>query len=767
MSETLSVNRRQFLTMSGLVAGALMVNPAGPRLSSAEAAGMQRWSDRLTWGGAVPGKGARVVVDKAILLDVDVELASLTITPSGALHFDAATSRTLASRGNVVVEGLLQMRPSSAAVVHTLRFIEVNEAAFVGGGMEVLDSDVGLWCKGAGVLDLAGTPRLAWARTSETVAAGATSLTLQADPVGWQVGDELVITPTGRPGVRDHSLAYDTVTIAAVEGRKIRLTGRTVHEHPAVEVGPGMHLAPEVLNLTRNVRVEGTEAGRAHIWLHPSSRQSMSYFAMRYLGPRQADGKYTKSVVGRYGLHIHMAGDAARESQIVGAVARDLGGHAYVAHESHGVTFTSCISHQTMGSPYWWDGRDDRDQAASETQDAVYDHCVASLVTDDPPSRGYRLSGFELKSGSSNQAHHCVAVGVQGNKGASGFIWPESSKEGVWGFQSCVAHNNRVHGIFTWQNTPNLHVVENFIAYHNGGAGVSHGAYRNSYHYRNAYLFGNRVAGVSLHAHSRGTDGGLRFTGLHVDGAGLSPHGFALEKHTLEPSGTSRISACTFVGHLGSAVGAVYGGTNGETTPEALDLVDCESDSPLLWLLDGTDADSRVRVQDAEGAVLARPKGQPGAYRPDWNAAVAPIDSFDAGGDTRATTFPLAGGAPLPAIEQRPMPEVERDAAVHDPGHPTTTEPPEDPPAEKTPNLQRHGGVEARLIHGKTFYALYLVNETDHACTVEVSFDGARTATYRAEPGRVKVRLPHVSRSGFLTASCHSARFRWYVHPIT
>ena len=54
------------------------------------------------------------------------------------------------------------------------------------------------------------------------VAAGATSLLLQDEPVGWRRGDELVLTPTLDPG-DDSVVAYDSAMVRAVSGRTVTL----------------------------------------------------------------------------------------------------------------------------------------------------------------------------------------------------------------------------------------------------------------------------------------------------------------------------------------------------------------------------------------------------------------------------------------------------------------------------------------------------------------------------------------------------------------
>jgi hypothetical protein len=76
------------------------------------------------------------------------------------------------------------------------------------------------------------------------------------------MGDEIAITPTISPGSTSHD-AYDVATISATSGRSITVATRTNHPHPAVEISPSRTMYAEVLNLTRNVCIEGHQkAGR-------------------------------------------------------------------------------------------------------------------------------------------------------------------------------------------------------------------------------------------------------------------------------------------------------------------------------------------------------------------------------------------------------------------------------------------------------------------------------------------------------------------------
>ena len=163
--------------------------------------------------------------------------------------------------------------------------------------------------------------------------------------------------------------------------------------------------------------------------------------------------------------------------------------------------------------------------ASNDSDAVVYDRALAALVRPTVQFRGYRLAGFQVASGTNLRLVDSVAVGVQGNKSSSGFHWPEGQSASPWVFERNLAHNNKRDGIFVWQNTPIRHRISDFTAFHNGGAGIEHGAYGNAYLYERLTLFGNREAGIHLHAVSKDRAGGLHFRCGEIDGAGLSANG--------------------------------------------------------------------------------------------------------------------------------------------------------------------------------------------------------------------------------------------------
>jgi len=361
--------------------------------------------------------------------------------------------------------------------------------------MEVLPTDVGLWVIGSGQLDIAGSPRAGWNRTG-------------TDPT-WQPDDEVRVAPT--------AVGDSTTFSEFTPGSSVPSVSYAGETYPA-----------EVLNLTRNVRIQGAgdgEAnvanGRAHIWINSTKPQSIRYAELRHLGPRQVGDGDTPSngVHGRYPLHFHMVEDGSRGSLVEGVVVRDSGNHAFVTHRSHGVRFRDTIAFNVFEDAYWWDPDDTGhgEPAENATNDLVYEHTMAAWVRSDPDFRGYTLTGFLLGEGENLTVTDSVAVGVQGNTNASGFHWPATAngnEYNLWEFHNNVAHNNRTDGIFVWQNDHNNHLIESFIGYRNGEFGVDHGAYGNSHRYDGLVLFENGEAGIRSVAASTG---GQRWSNIDTD----------------------------------------------------------------------------------------------------------------------------------------------------------------------------------------------------------------------------------------------------------
>lgn len=365
-----------------------------------------------------------------------------TLIPAGV---SAVITGDLELRGDLVVEGFL-------TGVDTFR-IDGN-----GHQIEVMSG---------GQIDWRGKPKTGWYRDSV--------------PEGWEDGDRVVTLPVAVGEYGDGE--FDT--------------GRwPLDPSPSMDLIDGRRLAAERFNLDRSIVIDSVSRLMFHMG---AGRQVLQHIAVRNAGRTDE--------LGFYPIHFHLNGEASRGSIVEGVIVENGQNHAFVPHASHGIEFRDCVAFNTTDTAFWWDDPEGETHTENNTNDTLWENClVAGVVPSD--DRGFRLSGFLLGAGRDNICVGSVAVGVQGQKDSSGFHWPESANDNeggnIWTFEDCVSHNNRVHGIFTWQNDSGRHPISRFVAYRNGDSGIDHGAYVNVYRYEDLVLDQNENFGIQSHALGRG-----------------------------------------------------------------------------------------------------------------------------------------------------------------------------------------------------------------------------------------------------------------------
>lgn len=431
------------------------------------------------------------IIDQPVWIRGDANYAkTIVIKPGGRVMLDPAFGCTFSARGNIILDGgaLIATPPVDRSLIRTIRMVQVNEAAYVGGGHDPIDSDVGLWVCGNSELVLQGTPIVAWNRTGN-------------DP-SWAASDELYVTPTAVN-------AY--LPVAFVKGSPVPV---------AVDHRGNPH-AGEVVNLFRNVRIEGTPTGRAHVIFAGSTRiPVVEHVAIRYMGPRQDYGLGLDGVLARYGWHFHHCDDALEGTVVRGVLVRDCNSHAFVTHHTHGITYEDCLAYDTKSDAFWWDPEVDIDSYGQHSSNNVtYLRCGAVLTRASDASAG-GVDGFTLGSGEGNRCIDCFAAAGQGGASTSaGVHWSSKANQmaNVWEFSGFVSHNNKGNGLRSWQNDGNDHIVQSFTSYRNRLAGVEHGAYGNRYLYRDGLIFGNLAESIRSHAQSK-QGGKIRWMNIDMDG---------------------------------------------------------------------------------------------------------------------------------------------------------------------------------------------------------------------------------------------------------
>lgn len=575
-----------------------------------------RASDPRTWGGVIPPSSATVIIKKGdtLVLDGKVMMCELIISKGATLTFDSSKQTTLTLLGNLINYGSLIRKPSS--VYDSIVFIGINEHDYKGGGMEIIETDKGLWVRGDGMINISGNKKTEWINLEKAAHAGDSIITLNHIPQGWRIGDELCVAPTNPPSVKDHHKQFDVRKIVSITGSLVTLDEPLTYDHPAVlNEFNGKYFTAEVMNLTRTFYMGGTgdgsagpeNNGRAHINIMNNVPSFIRYAEIRHMGPRQWEGRYTKETLGRYPLHFHHCMNGSAGSYVEGVVVRNSGGHAYVPHASNGITFKRNIAFDTYEHQYWWDVPPDRGKdTVNNSNDIVYDSCIGAKIQADPEFRGYRLANFHLGSGLRNTVINCITFGNYGGSGAAGFMWPETSNhtDNLWTSKKLLSHNNRSNGLFTWQNDLHPHTIDSFIAYHNGFAGIEHGAYINSYKYKNIFLIKNKNS-IYLHANavSNGFKDEFGYTASFVNIKATDP--LYISRHLVFDNAPTLFRDCVFPKVIINEVAQ----KNPRVISGWFDFVNCDL-GPDQFKLIRLEKGSRFRVQEKSRAFEISEKGR-------------------------------------------------------------------------------------------------------------------------------------------------------------
>jgi hypothetical protein len=175
-----------------------------------------------------------------------------------------------------------------------------------------------------------------------------------AEPVtGWRVGDHVIVTTTSsrsrvnqratlRPGPNIPPAFTEERTIKAIGGDRLTLDRPLDYWHQ----GEGDYRG-DVANLSRNVIVESADpsAARGHTMYHKHSAGSVSYAEFRHLGK--------EGVLGKYPVHIHLAGDTMRGSYVLGASIWDSGNRWVTVHGTSYFIVRDCVGYQSVGHGFY------------------------------------------------------------------------------------------------------------------------------------------------------------------------------------------------------------------------------------------------------------------------------------------------------------------------------------------------------------------------------------------------------------------------------
>ncbi len=198
-----------------------------------------------------------------------------------------------------------------------------------------------------------------------SAANGASSLTLASDPIGWAVGDELMLPdtlqqiPTGKNGAT--TPRRETTTIASLNGRTVGLSKPLGFARNSITRPDGsVVLTPRVANLSRRtvIKSESPTGTRWHI-AHVGGAASWDVQGVALVGLGRTRGEVLNSTpadrshvgtnqVGRYGFHMHHVGSSLAVRRVDSSVVQGLNGQlakwpGLVIHQSHDIVLTNNV----------------------------------------------------------------------------------------------------------------------------------------------------------------------------------------------------------------------------------------------------------------------------------------------------------------------------------------------------------------------------------------------------------------------------------------
>ncbi len=327
------------------------------------------WFDPNTWAnGEVPPEGAKVFIPQniGVVYDGESTVSLFTVRVDGQLDF-ATDQNTFMEVDTLIVASTGKLtigtadNPVAAGVEAVIQIAD-NGPIDVSWDTQLLSRGV----VSQGAIEIYGAEKDTFLKVAIDAMAGDTSLTLEAPPDGWAVGDRLVLTGTKLPDVgwdpagtkRDIPTEDEEIIITAINGNVISFDRPLEFDHDT----PRDDLKAYVANYTRNVRFITENAEnlpvfqRGHVMFMQSDDVDVRYAEFTDLGRTdkserafdvaQLDSvEFDTNIKARYPLHIHRAGvgDQDNPAQLVGNAVWGSPGWGVVQHDSNAILADNAV----------------------------------------------------------------------------------------------------------------------------------------------------------------------------------------------------------------------------------------------------------------------------------------------------------------------------------------------------------------------------------------------------------------------------------------
>ncbi|MEM6803322.1 MAG: T9SS type A sorting domain-containing protein [Bacteroidota bacterium] len=384
------------------------------------------WSDASTWGGSLPTTDARVLIPANVKVTVDTEIStefkSVRIAKQGILTFAPHVNTELRTEflvsepptknanGDIILDGgKLEIGSTSNRIDPGVR----ASLVFAERGGSSKNEDPQRFAPGAvlmGKTTMHGAEKTAWLALATQPSAGATQLSLKSTPIGWQVGDQLVIAGTD---LTDYA-SDEVVTISAISSNTITISPALSLDHKApAEIANLVDI--HVANLSRNIIVSSENPSvsaiggdpyrkpRGHMMFMHTLDVELTYMSSLNTGrtdkrielddwsaeglPREPQPlppipNGYKNPRGRYSIHFHRGGTSPSltPALVEGCVVNNDPGWAFTNHSAR-VDFVKNVSYDVVGSGFCT-------ESGNETGSFIENFAVRTYNPDEPMNIG-------------------------------------------------------------------------------------------------------------------------------------------------------------------------------------------------------------------------------------------------------------------------------------------------------------------------------------------------------------------------------------------
>ena len=332
------------------------------------------WTATATWGGSLPSTDDRVLIPVGITVIVNTQISTefKSIRIDGVLKFFNNVNTELRTEylfSNMT--GRLEIGTSSNPINANV----TAKLVFADRGGTTTTQDPDRFAPGAvlmGPVEMRGEAKTSWTTLGIQPNAGASTLTLGANPTNWKTGDKLVIAGT----VLGDPTSDEVVEISSISDNTIQLNSTLTlsHQAPAQANDLEVHVA----NLTRNIKISSenpsvADKRRGHIMFMHNLNIDMRYVELTNTGRTdkseplddyiwddlQEERDYNpprgafNNPRGRYSIHFHRGGfdPALTPAHVEGVTVNNDPGWGYVNHSSR-VDFIKNVSYDIVGGAF-------------------------------------------------------------------------------------------------------------------------------------------------------------------------------------------------------------------------------------------------------------------------------------------------------------------------------------------------------------------------------------------------------------------------------